>query len=62
MNDTTQNQTMIALSDDLDALYCDLNTLEKEITECKEKGWLRALFPLQVEYAITMIKIKSLSK
>lgn len=60
MKEMKEDQKMTAHSESLEKLFNDLKVIEDEIETSKKNGWLKAIFPLQVEYAITMIKIKSL--
>ena len=59
MNEMNENQMMIAHFSELEKLQNELQTIESQIENAKKKGWLKAIFPLQVEYAIILMKIKS---
>lgn len=54
-----RDQLMTAHSRELEKLKKEMQVIESEIENAKKKGWLRAVFPLQVEHAIIVMKIKS---
>lgn len=56
----THNLQMIAHSDDLLTLSCDLDNLDMEIINRRDKGEYEGLFALQLDRAIMMIKLKSI--
>lgn len=58
---TTMNsskKTPTCPSDEIAQLRKEQQEILKEIELCRKKGWLKAIFPLQVENAIIELKIK----
>jgi hypothetical protein len=53
-------RAITAHSNDITELKNEQRKIKNEIEHCRRKGWLSAIFPLQIENAMIELRIKTI--